>query len=71
MAERLRLELRTRITPSDRLAICSNTIIGPFHIEAHLERFSTEVFFPNAQLITMLNVLLYGVAGRLRTSKGF
>ena len=25
----LRLELRTRITPSDRLAICSNTIIGP------------------------------------------
>ena len=30
MAERLRLELRTRITPSDRLAICSNTIIGPF-----------------------------------------
>lgn len=31
LAERLRLELRTRITPSDRLAICSNTIIGPFH----------------------------------------
>ena len=30
LAVRLRLELRTRITPSDRLAICSNTIIGPF-----------------------------------------
>ncbi|CAB4221538.1 hypothetical protein UFOVP1636_355 [uncultured Caudovirales phage] len=30
MAERLGLEPRTRITPSDRLAICSNTIIGPF-----------------------------------------
>ena len=29
LAVRLGLEPRTRITPSDRLAICSNTIIGP------------------------------------------
>ena len=31
MAVRLRLELRTRLSPSDGLAIRSNTIIGPLH----------------------------------------
>jgi len=36
LAVRLRLELRTRITPSDRLAICSNTIIGPHQIVEEL-----------------------------------
>ncbi len=31
LAVRLRLELRTRLSPSDGLAIRSNTIIGPHH----------------------------------------
>ena len=31
LAERLRLELRNRLSPIDGLAIHSNTIMGPFH----------------------------------------
>lgn len=71
MAERLRLELRTRITPSDRLAICSNTIIGPFHIETHC-RLSLRLLLSETTRSTTpkLSVFLYGAIGRLRTYKG-
>ena len=38
LAVRLRLELRTRLSPSDGLAIRSNTIIGPHQLYINVQQ---------------------------------
>ena len=51
MAVRLRLELRTRLSPSDGLAIRSNTIIGPHHYLAPIFFILTQANVHSLRLV--------------------